>query len=60
MAGKQRAPEDEANPVRQAERGEALGYIAEALKGLQFGQLTVLVQDGIVVQIERTEKRRLK
>ena len=33
--------------------------IIEALQGLQFGQLTVIVHDGVVVQIDRTEKRRL-
>jgi hypothetical protein len=29
------------------------------LRGLRFGQVTVTVQDGIVVQIERVERRRL-
>ncbi|RPI90644.1 MAG: DUF2292 domain-containing protein [Planctomycetaceae bacterium] len=33
--------------------------IIEALQGLQFGQLTVIVHDGVIVQIDRTEKRRL-
>lgn len=60
MAGKKRAPENEVSPPRRGERSEALDFIAEALKGLQFGQLTVLVQDGVVIQIERTEKHRLK
>lgn len=61
MAGKKHASE-----VRQAsasingERASALEQIAEALRGLQFGQLTVLVQDGVIVQLERTEKRRLR
>ena len=31
----------------------------QALRDLQFGQVTAIVQDGVVVQIERTEKRRL-
>ena len=37
----------------------ALRQIEDALRGLQFGQITVIVQDGVVVQVERTERRRL-
>jgi len=33
--------------------------IQNALRGLRFGSLHVIVQDGIVVQIDRTEKKRL-
>lgn len=35
-----------------------LRHIQDALRGLQFGSITVIVQDGVVVQVERTEKRR--
>jgi hypothetical protein len=34
--------------------------ILDALRGVKFGQITVTVQDGYVVQIERLERRRLK
>ncbi|MDZ4821008.1 MAG: YezD family protein [Planctomycetota bacterium] len=37
-----------------------LRQIAEVLKGLQFGVVSIIVQDGVVVQIERTEKHRLR
>ena len=37
----------------------ALGEIREALRGLQHGRLTVVVQDGVIVQLERTDKVRL-
>jgi hypothetical protein len=37
----------------------AINQIRDALRGLRFGNVVVLVQDGVVVQIERTEKRRL-
>ena len=30
----------------------ALRQIEEALRGLQFGQVTVIVQDGVVIQVE--------
>lgn len=33
--------------------------ILDALRGLRFGTVVVTVQDGVVVQIDRTEKRRL-
>ena len=33
--------------------------IQEALRGLRFGHVTVIVQNGLVVQVERLEKRRL-
>ncbi len=42
--------------LREAEVKE----IREALQGLQFGTVTIIVQDGVVVQIDRTEKRRLR
>ncbi|MFM8803675.1 MAG: YezD family protein [Planctomycetia bacterium] len=32
---------------------------ANALKGLRYGSVLAIVQDGVVVQIERTEKTRL-
>jgi hypothetical protein len=35
-----------------------LAEIEDALRGLQFGTVTVTVQDGVVVQVERTEKKR--
>ena len=38
---------------------EALARVRQALVGLGFGSVTVTVQDGVVVQIERTEKLRL-
>jgi hypothetical protein len=38
----------------------ALKQIEEALRGLQFGQVTVSVQDGVVVQLERIERKRFR
>jgi hypothetical protein len=32
--------------------------VEDALRGLQFGSVTLLVQDGVVVQVERTERQR--
>lgn len=41
-------------------RDNAIPHIREALAGLKFGVVSIIVQDGVVVQIERTEKRRLR
>jgi hypothetical protein len=38
----------------------SLEQIRQALQGLRFGNVTIVVQDGVVVQIDRTEKRRLR
>ena len=45
----------------QGEAGaeDALGCIEVALRGLRFGTVTAVVQDGVVVQVERTEKVRV-
>ncbi len=42
-----------------AHAAHALDRIQDALRGLRFGEVTVIVQDGVVVQVERTEKLRL-
>ena len=36
-----------------------LGKIRQALAGLRFGQVVLTLQDGVLVQIERSEKTRL-
>lgn len=42
------------------EHDRALDQIRDALKGLEYGALSIIVQDGVIVQIERTERRRLR
>lgn len=37
----------------------ALEQITAALAEMQYGRLTVVVQDGRIIQLERTEKVRL-
>lgn len=39
---------------------EALDQIRDALRGMRFGSVNIVVQDGVVIQIDRTEKRRLR
>jgi len=47
----------EANPD---ESQEAYDRIVTALRGLRYGSVTAVVQDGVVVQVDRTEKFRLE
>jgi len=43
----------------EREDAEAFERIQAALRGLRYGTVTAVVQDGLVVQVERTEKVRL-
>ena len=38
---------------------ELLLQVGEAIRSLRYGQVTVIVHDGEVVQIDRLERRRL-
>ena len=58
----QTVPEDAHPPLNRQERQlqQALTQIEAALHGLRFGQVTITVQDGVVVQIDRLERKRLQ
>ncbi len=45
-------------PTQSRITKQVLDEINKALIGLRFGQVTVTVQDGNVVQIERIDRRR--
>jgi len=48
-------------PAHNHERSEPwLELVREALRGLQYGSVVITVQDGLVIQVDRTEKRRLR
>jgi hypothetical protein len=57
-------PKSQSTPVYGEQRAdsadEALDQIRESLRGLRFGSVNIIVQDGVVIQIDRTEKRRLR
>jgi hypothetical protein len=42
------------------ESQDAYDRIVAALRGLRYGSVTAVVQDGVVVQVDRTEKVRLE
>jgi len=39
---------------------EEINQIRESLRGLRYGSVNIIVQDGVIIQIDRTEKRRLR
>ncbi|MBY0526239.1 MAG: YezD family protein [Gemmataceae bacterium] len=51
---------EEEPPAADRHLARALQVIENALRGLQFGEVTVIVQDGLVIQVERTERTRLR
>lgn len=59
---------DASDPAKSAQdcgaarrEGElTLAHIREALQGLEYGEISIVVQDGVVIQIERLERKRLK
>lgn len=50
----------EGKPAAGQPAGQRLrAEITAALSGLEYGQVVILIKDGKVTQIERTEKKRL-
>jgi hypothetical protein len=50
------------SPVAEqaAPADDAINQIRDSLRGLRFGSVNIIVQDGVIIQIDRTEKRRLR
>lgn len=49
----------ESEAEQHSEEATVLAQVREAIRSLRFGQVTVIVHDGAVVQIDRLERRRL-
>ncbi len=43
-----------------ASTDDAITQIRDSLRGLRYGSVNIIVQDGVIIQIDRTEKRRLR
>jgi hypothetical protein len=39
---------------------EELREISASLRGMRYGSVNIVVQDGVIIQIDRTEKKRLR
>lgn len=59
MSQTNRNAADRPEPAAVPNSPAALRRIGDALSGLRYGSVLAIVQDGVVVQIERTEKTRL-
>ena len=46
-------------PAKAADQDKLFEHVRQALAQLEFGTVTLVIQNGRVVQIERNEKRRL-
>jgi hypothetical protein len=55
-----RLPENKAGDPAPALIEESLAAVREALTGLRYGAVQLTIHEGRVVQIDVTEKRRLK
>lgn len=49
-----------ANGSNRLPTEDELREIAASLRGMRFGSVTIVVQDGVIIQIDKTEKRRLR
>lgn len=54
------AEENGAHAAHGTEHETAIDRIEDALRGLRFGTVTAVVHEGVVVQVERTEKVRFR
>jgi hypothetical protein len=53
--------QDDARGSQSSPSGDLdLDKVRAAVKGIRFGEVRVIIQDGVVVQIERLEKQRLR
>ncbi len=46
--------------ARQLPTDDELREITASLRGLRYGSVNIVVQDGVIIQIDRMEKRRLR
>lgn len=50
----------EANQLKTNEREEVFAHLEKMLETLKFGSITLVIQDGKIVQIDKIEKVRLQ
>ncbi len=50
----------EANRLKPSDLQEVMAHLEQMLTTIKFGSITLVVQDGKVIQIEKNEKVRLQ
>jgi hypothetical protein len=43
----------------ESNASDAAQVVADALRGLRFGTVKLIVQDGVLIRVERTENRQV-
>jgi hypothetical protein len=43
-----------------ADRGHDMERLRSAVQGIRYGEVRIVIQDGVIVQIERIERQRLR
>ncbi len=54
------ARESEAKQPSPIGAAIAIEPIRSAIKGIRFGEVRIVIQDGVVIQIDRMEKQRIR
>lgn len=52
--------DDEATGLTSTARGFSIEQVRTAVQGIRYGEVRVIIQDGVIVQIERVEKQRIR
>ncbi len=66
VAGRRTAMNQESNAStavagsRSLPTDDELREISASLRGMRYGSVNIVVQDGVIIQIDRTEKKRLR
>jgi hypothetical protein len=61
MGNKALSSREDAEASRPAPaRDIDLDQVRAAVEGIRYGEVRVIIQDGVIVQIERVEKQRLR
>jgi hypothetical protein len=61
MSNRAISSQDESRAVRPSAGHDLdLDHVRAAVNGIRYGEVRVIIQDGVIVQIERVEKQRLR
>lgn len=61
MAHETRSATGEGRSVRPPSTGDPdFEQVRRAVRGIRYGEVRVIIQDGVIVQIERLERQRLR
>jgi len=53
-------PSPISSSARKMPTDDELREITASLRGMRYGSVSIVVQDGVIIQIDRTEKKRLR